>query len=155
MADNIQAAQDFRDRIFKRLPQLMEKGECRVPNQRFWDFYHPNKSLFYAACIGVRKTEDDWIIVAHEFVDREAERQREIEAMLRKHPTLCKGCFQPNAIERSFMQNQRVLYRYFCKRCSRFNSAALPHKLVTYCLEELSIERFDRPENYPKVYWGG
>lgn len=45
----------FREKIFRRVPELRKHGEVRIPNQRFWDFYHANKDMFYQACLSPHK----------------------------------------------------------------------------------------------------
>ena len=134
---------DFREKIFKRLPELEKSGETRIPNQKFWDFYHVNKKLFYRACISVVKREDEWRIVAHKFVDREAEYAAKIQNMLEKHLRLCPECKVENKICVSIMRDGRKQFQFYCLHCYQRWSSALPYALVAY-LKENGYEVIER-----------
>ena len=77
-----------REMLFNRLPELRDIGMVCVPNQRFWDFYRANKEMFTLACISVFKKEHEWVIVAHEYVDREEAQAQKIQTMLNRHYTV-------------------------------------------------------------------
>ena len=135
MTERFKAAQAFRAMIFKRLPLLETKGECRIPNQKFWDYYAEHKFLFYDACIGVRKIDSGWRIIAYEFVDRHAAEEKEIQEMLSRHNSKCHKCGEACLIQRSIMRNGHLCYRFFCESCWDWRSSHLPHKLVDYLSE--------------------
>ena len=127
-------AKAFRERIFQRLPALANEGRCRVPNQRFWDFYHDEKEMFCKACIGVRKVDDDWLIIAYDFVDHDLKSDQEQNEMLARHQSECFECDHPCALERTRMKNGYPRYYFYCQNCQRRKSSALPHKLVDHLI---------------------
>lgn len=140
----------FREKIFQRLPELEISGKARIPNQQFWDFYRANKNLFYHACISPRKCDDGvWILVAHEFVDREAQHQAEIAEMVKRHVTACPACDVENQICVSIMRNGIQQFKFYCPACYGIYGGALPYALVAYCKNK-GIEVCDREIVYQK-----
>ena len=133
--ERFKQAQAFREMIFKRLPELVSQGKCSVPNQRFWNFYREKKELFFDACIGVRKIDSGWRIIAYEFVDRHAAEEREIQEMFSRHNSKCHKCGEACLIQRLMMCNGHLCYRFFCESCWDWRSSHLPHKLVDYLSE--------------------
>ena len=134
----------LRQKILDRLPELKTKGMCRVPNQRFWDFYRDHKDELHEACIGVQKDEkNNWVIVKHPHINRKEETQREINEMLARHTDSCLECGSKISMIRKNMQSNNVAnFKYWCGICQRTRSSALPHKLVEYLVETQKFEIF-------------
>ena len=131
------APHDFRQKIFARLPELETLGEVRIPNQRFWDFYHANKELFYHACLYPRRREDGvWVLVAYEFVDRVAQHREKVEAMAQRHCRNCPTCDVPPLICVSTMSDGRKQFKLYCPSCYGIYGGALPYLLVEHLENE-------------------
>ena len=132
----------LRQKILDRLPELKTKGICRVPNQRFWDFYREHKDKLHLACIGVQKDETgNWCIVKYPHINREEEAQREIDEMLSRHTNSCWRCrSQIFLIRKNIQSNNVANFQYWCNFCQRTASSALPHKLVEYLVETQNFQ---------------
>lgn len=131
----------LREKILERLPDLKSKGQCRVPNQRFWDFYNARKDELHAACIGVRKNDKngDWMVVAYPYEDVTEKYTREIEGMKARLILFCPQCGSPpHKILETRQRNNSISFYLRC--CDVNLSTPLKHKLVDHLVKEEGYE---------------
>ena len=132
----------LRQKILDRLPVLKERGMCRVPNQKFWEYYREPKAELSAACIGIRKDDaGNSQIVAYPYENITERYEREIAEMRAKHRGKCQRCFSEcHTIRKRLMSNGMPLFKFKCVACGRETGSSLPHQLVDYLVQEQDFD---------------